>query len=102
MHPVVKPVLERLVDRPKNMTAAGRQPTRAIKAARFHEMSPHERKEWMDEARMDAILGSCRLSLSSVRSGVRCYIAFVLAMEPQCEHALHIMYMLCQLPVRSY
>ena len=32
---------------------------------------------WLEEARISAILGSCMLSMKSVRSGVRCYIAFV-------------------------
>ena len=32
---------------------------------------------WMEEARLDAILCSCRRSLPSLRSGIRCYMSFV-------------------------
>jgi hypothetical protein len=37
---------------------------------------------WLEEARIDAILGACRLSMSSVKSGVRCYLAFAEAVAP--------------------
>ena len=35
-----------------------------------------EKRRWLEEARLDAILGSCPYSLASVKSGLRCYLAF--------------------------
>ena len=35
-----------------------------------------KRVNWLADARVAAILGSCSLSLSSVRRGCRCYFAF--------------------------
>ena len=35
-----------------------------------------KREKWLANARVAAILGSCSLSLPSVRSGCRCYLAF--------------------------
>jgi len=32
---------------------------------------------WIEEARLDAILGGMKLSMSYLRSGLRCYVAFV-------------------------
>ena len=40
-------------------------------------MSVEERLTWAETARVGAILDSCKLSLKSVRSGVRCYQAYV-------------------------
>ena len=37
----------------------------------------HEVMTWAEEARIEAIVGSQRLSLASLKSGVRCYCAFV-------------------------
>ena len=36
-----------------------------------------QKATWLEEARIAAILGSCLLSMKSVKSGIRCYIAFV-------------------------
>ena len=36
-----------------------------------------QRLVWAEEARLQAILGGCKRSLASVRSGIRCYIAFI-------------------------
>ena len=35
-----------------------------------------DRLKWLADARMEAILGSCCASLASVKSGIRCYLAF--------------------------
>ena len=32
---------------------------------------------WLEEARLEAILGGCKKSVKSLLSGVRCYIAFI-------------------------
>ena len=39
--------------------------------------SESERTKWLEESRMDAILGASSRSHKSVRSGIRCWIAFV-------------------------
>ena len=38
---------------------------------------PAEWEAWASEARVEAVLGSCRGSLPSVLSGIRCYVAFI-------------------------
>jgi hypothetical protein len=40
-------------------------------------MSSSERCTWVETARVEAILGSMRLSMKSLRSGLACYVAFV-------------------------
>jgi hypothetical protein len=35
-----------------------------------------DRIRWLEEARLEAILGSCKDSMKSVKSGIRCYLAF--------------------------
>jgi hypothetical protein len=52
-------------------------PRKALKDFALSHKSAAERVAWLEQARVDAILGSCRGSLASVKSGVRCYIAFV-------------------------
>ena len=49
----------------------------ALKKVRREAHTPQAKASWMEEACLDAVLGSCSFSLPSVRSGVRCYIAFV-------------------------
>ena len=70
--------------RPRNTTSARRGPRNALEALQFSERNGSEVNEWLEEARIDANLGFSRLSLKSVKSGVRCYIAFVgaLALGP--------------------
>jgi len=63
--------------RPRN---AG--PMTNLKEVQLSNMSRKEKEAWMFEARLEAIIGSCRLSLPSVRSGIKCYLAFVFAIEP--------------------
>eukprot|EP00973_Karenia_brevis_P045692 6327655-Karenia_brevis.AAC.1 len=60
---------------PRNFAADG-GPIKALKALRLGEMSILQRLEWLEQARLDAIFGSQRLSLASVKSGLRCYISF--------------------------
>ena len=49
----------------------------------LQDMTSDERLDWTEKARVDAILDSCRLSLKSVRSGVRCYEAYVGNVHPE-------------------
>ena len=39
--------------------------------------SQHEWSIWLEEARLHAVLGSCRSSIKSVKSGIRCFVAFI-------------------------
>ena len=74
--PSVVDPLGQLAERPCNTTAHGLGPRRALNRVRLADMVPCERGAWLEEARIDATLGACRLSLKSVRGGVRCYMAF--------------------------
>lgn len=82
--------------RPPNSSAAGMGPRAAMQALELRVASPSELSEWLEEARLDAILGasgvgvnclicvvtcaspgSCSRSHKSVRSGIRCWMSFV-------------------------
>ena len=58
-------------------TSHGFGPRMAMRELRLSERSVAERKAWLEQARIEAVLGSCPLSLKSVRSGLRAYIGFV-------------------------
>ena len=66
-----------------NMTAHGVGPTQATKRLRLAERTEDQRNTWIEEARLDAILGSTRLSLPSLRTGLRCYVSFVSKWHPK-------------------
>ena len=57
-------------------TSKGRGPRAALDSLELPSMSVQQRQAWIEEARVKAILGSCSRSMASVRSGVRCYLAF--------------------------
>jgi len=59
-----------------NHIAQGLGPRAAIRRLKLEQMSGLERLEWLSQARLDALLGCCRLSMQSWRSGLRCYFAF--------------------------
>ena len=63
--------------RPASTTAAGVGPRGALCKLDLGSMSERERQVWIEKARLDAILGGVRLSMASLKSGLRCYIAFV-------------------------
>ena len=60
--------------------AEGLGPRDALKRVMLTVTSEAEKNAYMQGARLDAILGSCLASMPSVRSGVRCYLAFADAM----------------------
>ena len=62
--------------RPVNDTSAGLGPRAALQRVGLGNMDATGKAAWLEESRLDAILGNCRLSIPSVLSGVRCYIAF--------------------------
>lgn len=58
-------------------TATGVGPSAALKRLCLEDRTPGERSDWIEKARLDAILGGMRLSLPCLRTGLRCYVAFV-------------------------
>ena len=51
-------------------------PRAALGSLEIDGMSTAQRLSWMEQARVNAILGSCRLSLQSAQSGFRAFRAF--------------------------
>jgi len=51
-------------------------PMQSIKKVHAALGTEAARLQWLADARMEAILGSCSASLKSVKSGIRCYLAF--------------------------
>ena len=51
-------------------------PRLALQSLEIKSMSNDQRMRWFEEARVNAILGSCKLSLKSVQSGWRTFRAF--------------------------
>ena len=51
-------------------------PMQSIKQVHAGLGNEAARSQWLADARMEAILGSCSASLKSVKSGIRCYLAF--------------------------
>lgn len=45
---------------------------------------------WLEEARVQASLGSCARSKNSVRCGIRCYMSFVGTWLAHCGHCAHV------------
>ena len=63
--------------REQSSASKGMGPRLALRESKLREMGAAERASWAEEARLNAILGSCKLSMKSWRSGVRCYISFI-------------------------
>ena len=51
-------------------------PMAAVGNLRLREYGPQEKAKWKEVARIRAILGSSAKSLSSLRSGIRCWFKF--------------------------
>ena len=62
------------VDTRSSSTMKG--PKAAMDEANFSAMSSREKSKWVDDARIMAILGASARTLPSMRSGIRCYLAF--------------------------
>ena len=67
-----------LLDRPRapNTASVGRGPMAALLAL-DSGLTEGEISAWLEETRLDAILGASSRSHKSVRSGIRCWMAFV-------------------------
>ena len=57
--------------------SGGRGPRAALKELQQVMPRENDRKLWVEQARVEAVLGSCPRSLKSLRSGLSAYIAFV-------------------------
>ena len=65
------------VVRPHREAAKGRGPRAALLAAGINGMNASGKERWIEDARLEALLGNCKSTLTSFRSGVKCYIDFV-------------------------
>ena len=63
--------------RTDNVQAKDAGPRLALSRVQLGEMTATERSRWAEQARLDAVLGCCRLSMKSWKSGVRCYVSFI-------------------------
>ena len=84
-----------------NVDATGSGPMMALRKKVFEHMTEAQKAAWLEKARIDALLGGMRCSLKSMRSGIRCYRAFVGTLI--CGLRLHTAYTrkLCTRPFRS-
>ena len=69
-------LLDMLCERPTNRTAMNNGPLEALRKSGLCFKTKKEKAIWVAEARLDAILGSCKASVKSVKSGLSCYLAF--------------------------
>ena len=57
--------------------ALGAGPRAALKRLDLGKLPLSERKKWVEDARLDAILGRSQASTRSLRSGISCFVSFV-------------------------
>ena len=62
-------------------------PRQALKSLQLQSFNVAQGKAWLESARLEAVLGSCKRSLPSVRSGLQCYVAFVKTIAGNGLHA---------------
>ena len=62
--------------RPRPELAKGCGPKAALDKLRLLDLGVHDRMVWLEGARLDAVLGG-RRDMPALRSGLKCYIAFV-------------------------
>ena len=64
------------LNRPARTQAIGVGPRAALRQTNLKQKTWCERKLWIEDARLDAILGSKKATLQSLRSGVSAYLCF--------------------------
>ena len=74
------------LDLPQTLISKGVGPRAALMKLGLQAKSPSEKIVWVEDARMRSILGSCKLSLPSVMSGLRCWVAFIGMCVCGCMH----------------
>ena len=62
---------------PRARGAEGVGPRAASKRLGAEAMGVEDKRLWLENARLASIIGTCRLSMPSVMSGLRCWISFV-------------------------
>ena len=60
-------------------TVAAKGLRTALKALQLERMTIAQSRVWLETARLESVLGSCRRSLPSAKSGLQYYVAFVKA-----------------------
>jgi hypothetical protein len=63
--------------RPRAHGAEGGGPMAALQRLGVEKMCGEDKRLWLENARLLSITGTCRLSMPSVMSGLRCWISFV-------------------------
>ena len=63
-------------------------PRAMLKLLDVEEMGADVRLQWLEEARVNAVLGSCKHSLKSLRSGFSCFAAFARVADPGCVNVI--------------
>ena len=58
-------------------STAGKTPQQVLRYCQFEKRTPVENALWLEVARLNSIVGSSWGTLPSVRSGIKCYIAFI-------------------------
>ena len=64
------------------------EPKAALRILGVGEMCPDVSLQWLEGTRVNAVLGSCKHSLKSLRSGFSCFATFVRAAEPNCVEVI--------------
>ena len=63
--------------RPRVLNAVGAGPKAALKRLGVEWRCEDDKKLWLENARLQSVTGTCKLSMPSVMSGLRCWISFV-------------------------
>ena len=63
--------------RPRAQSAEGAGQQTALQRLSVDGMGKEDKRLWLESARLLSITGTCRLSMPSVMSGLRCRISFV-------------------------
>lgn len=81
--------LEEVLRAPEKLAErALRGPREAVAAMNFDSMTPPQCKRWLENARLTAMLGPCAKTIPSVKSGIRCYVAFASMLVYGCRIVL--------------
>ena len=69
--------VDEVQERPRNCTSEFMGPRAVIRRLDLASWPADEKQAWVENARIDAILGSCRRTMPSVKSGIRCWTSFM-------------------------
>ena len=74
--------------REPNRSSEGKGPMATLKSLEAESLSDTDRLKWLEDTRLDAMLGATSRSQNSVRSGVRLWMAFVGVNGMSVQHVL--------------